>query len=134
MHGGRRGFIALFSVLTLSALLLLLVAGASTAAYLAHRAAFEEMSYRTAQQAAFSCARFALSRLDADPSRFDSMGTTTIVLSNDSVCDITSADRSADTARVAVTGRSEMSSVPISFTATRAASSASFALTSWTEY
>lgn len=130
----RSGFIALFSVLTLSAVLLAGVAVADYAAYVGHEAVTEERSYRNAQEAALSCARFALSRLDADPLRFSGSGTTSIQLSDISFCAIAAASSTADVAGAYVSGISDKSFVSLYVNGTRASSTALFKISSWTEY
>ncbi len=130
----HRGFVALISTLLLSGILLLLGAVIGLFSYLAHEAATDEQSYRGAQQAAFSCARFALSRLDADPLRFAGIGTTSIQLSDTSGCAIVEASSTHDSAGALTEGESGLSSVRIFFTAARASTTAPFQLRTWTEY
>lgn len=132
-HTQQRGFIALVSAILLSTLLLLFVEAEGLAGYLAHQAVTDEQSYRVAQQAAFSCAEFAISRLDADPLRFQGIGTTTIQL-DAAACEIVSASTTNDSATVITRGESVRNSVPIFFSAIRASSSDPFRLISWEEY
>lgn len=129
-----RGFIALVSVLMLSGILLLIATTADLYAYLAHEAVVDEESYRAAQQAAFSCGRLALSRLDADPLRFAGTGTTTIRLSEGSTCEIVSASVTTTNADVLVQGDDRESSVRMLMAADRATSTVPFTLRTWTEY
>lgn len=129
-----RGFIALISVLMLSGVLLLIAATVDLYAYLAHEAAADERSYLEAQQSAFSCARFAVSRLDADPLRFTNIGTTAIQLDDISSCKIVSGTVTNSVANILTQGDSGESSVRIFVTANRASSTALFQLHTWTEY
>lgn len=128
-----QGFIALFSAITLSGLLLILITAEGLSGYLANQAIQDERSYRIAQQAAFSCSQFAFSRLDSDPLRFLGTGSTTIQFESSS-CDIVSASTSVNTAGALIFGYSGESSVPVFFTANRASSSVPFRIRSWAQY
>lgn len=129
-----QGFVALFSVLVLSALLLGMAVSADVAAYAAHEAESDEHSYRMAQEAALSCARFSFARLDADPLRFSNTPTTTIRITDESLCRIISASSTGNSAGSSVEGVSGESTVPLYATAVRATSAQPFALETWTEY
>lgn len=118
----------------LSGLLLLLATAVDLYAYLTHEAVVDEGSYREAQEAAFSCARLALSRLDADSLRFTDMGTTTVQLNDTSTCEIVSGNVISDSAHILAEGDTLRSSVRIFVTADRAFSTAPFQLRTWTEY
>ena len=117
-----------------SGILLLIALLADLSSFLAREAAQDEYSYRIAQQAAFSCARLAASRLDADPLRFVDISTTTIQLPSSSICKILSASMTGDAAGINVQGENGQSSVHIYFSASRASSTSPFKLTTWTEY
>jgi hypothetical protein len=129
-----RGFIALFSVLTLSGILFLLTAFADYAAFLAHEAVSDEYSYRSAQEAAFSCSTFALSRLYADPLRFSGVGTTTIQLTELSLCEILSASVADTNAETVVQGLSGKSTVRMRITGKGASSTGPLQQVTWEEY
>jgi len=133
MSTASRGFVALLSVLMVSSILLAASLSASEAAAFAQRAVADEFSYRAAIEAARSCATLAVSRLSADPHRFERTGTTTIILSPDAShpisCSISSAHGTSLDAHAMVQGYAGDSFVQFHARALRASASSPFQMT-----
>jgi hypothetical protein len=128
-----RGYVALLSVLLVSAFLLALIADRSIEVFIAQDSVAHEISYRASLNNAWSCVNLALNRLSVDSTRFDGTGKVSIVLSTENSCDIISASTTAMRAEISTNGHSGESFTPLYVVATRASSTAEYLLHSWEE-
>ncbi len=118
-HMQNRGFVALLSVLIIAGLLLAYTTTSASALFFGQHALVEEYAYRSAVDAAWSCAVFAFERLDIDPNRFIDSPATNIPL-REATCSILAASSSDDRAGALVLGHAGDSFVELYVEASRA--------------
>jgi hypothetical protein len=132
-----RGFIALLSVLLVSAFLLTLLADRSVGALTTRDSVENELLYRKSINAAWTCVNFTLNRLSADEKRFEEGVPLTTTISPQDSCTIIHAQVSNlgvfEEAQAQVRGHSGQSYTPLTVRAQRTSVKKPFELSSWEE-
>ncbi|MES2225984.1 MAG: hypothetical protein V4480_04235 [Patescibacteria group bacterium] len=126
------GYIALISVLILSAVLMVLVFAANTNAFFARANLSRAEDHAAARHAADGCALFALRALGIDGSIFESIPVV-VHLDVSSICTLLVGSISGNTAKITARATSGTSVVVVKVDATRDAASKPFHPTTWGE-